>query len=152
MNNQFEILVLSGIPCSGKSTFRNNPIYKDHVVICRDDVREKYWGRNYSYTDQNETKVSTICENTFDFAVGEKKNIIIDNTHCKEQYLKLWIEARPSNYMLKIYFFEVPLWLAYIRNVGRWLKCGKWIPFFIIKNMKKNYDKIDKKKYEHVFY
>lgn len=145
-----ELIILVGPPCAGKTTFRKNEIYKDYVILSRDDIREKYWGKDYKYTDTNEAKVSIISENTFNFAVKDNLNIIVDATHCKEQYLQLWLDAKPGHYSIKFYFFYIPIWRAYIRNILRYIKTGKYIPITILKNMYKNYNKINRKKYEDI--
>ena len=145
-----EIIILSGIPCSGKTTYRHPLEEEGYWVICRDDIRDMYWGRDYKYNRDNENKVTEISNKSFFTAIRNNLDIIIDATHCKEVYIQEWIKRKPSNYNLKVVFFDIPLWKAYIRNVLRWLNMGKWIPFQVIRDMKKNYDRIDKSKYQNL--
>lgn len=144
-----EIVVLCGIPCSGKSSWRNK--YPHYAVICRDDVRTKMAGGNYNkyvFDSKHEDIVTAQCNLDYSIYTQREFDTVLDATHCKEAYLNTEIKRKPEGYTLRIIFFDCPLWKAYIRNVLRYIKTSKWIPFKIIRNMKRNYDKIDKKKYE----
>jgi predicted kinase len=142
-----EIIILSGIPCSGKSTFRKRFEGKSHAILCRDDVRNSLYESNYKYSRDNENKVTKIINSDFDTLIRFKCNIIIDNTHCKDAYILEWLRRIPKNYIVKIKFFDISLYWAHIRNVLRWIKCRKWIPIKVMNDMYKNYQKLDKKKY-----
>lgn len=144
-----KITVLIGIPCSGKSTWaRNMQKYPSIRTISRDTIRANCFTQPYQYNLINEELVTRIHDTAFHYSVEKKEDIILDNTHCKEAYLNEIIKTKPTGYSLQFVYFDCPLWKAYYRNVVRYLKTGKWIPFKIIKQMKKNYDKINKKKYE----
>lgn len=152
MSSMPEILILSGIPCSGKSSWvRTHQQIYPSVVISRDTIRETAFKQPYVYTNQNELEVTRILDYQFNKYTNWCRDVIIDNTHTKESYLNEWIKRKPEGYTLRIIFFDCPLWKAHIRNVLRFLKTGKWIPIKIMNQMKKNYDKIDRKKYEKVF-
>ena len=151
------INILVGIPTSGKTTwaYYQQEIYGGVVIISRDDVRDSLayiQQKKYVQNKYNENQVTTIFNNRLTVAVARELDIILDNCHCKESYIDEWIKMKPNGYTLRIIFFDCPLWKAHIRNVLRYLKTGKWIPIKVIKNMKKNYDKIDRKKYEHLLY
>ena len=145
-----KVTILVGIPCSGKTTFCKKFPNKD--VISRDAIRLVFFDKNYIYTDANEKKVTRIFKELFASSVKEKKDIILDNTHCKEKYINECLDMVPEGWEEEIIFFDIPLWKAYFRNVIRYVWKGKWIPFDIIKAMKWNYDKINRKKYEYLVY
>ncbi len=146
-----EIIIFSGIPCSGKSSFRKQFEGVSHSILCRDDIRESLF-EDYQYTRDNENKVTRIINADFDTLVRFKANIIIDNTHCKAAYIDEWLKRIPDNYTVKIKFFDIPLYEAHIRNIYRHITRGKWIPIKVMNDMYKNYQKLDKKKYEHLVY
>ena len=143
-----KVTILCGIPCSGKTTYCKK--FPEFDVISRDAIRIVFFEKDYQYTDVNENRVTTIFKKLFEESVKEKKDIILDNTHCKEKYLNDAIKLVPDNYEMEVVFLNTPLWKAYIRNVWRYMWTKKWVPFGIIAQMKKNFDKIDKKKYEMV--
>jgi predicted kinase len=147
-----EIVVMSGIPCSGKSTIvRTMQEISPYTVISRDTIRETAFSRPYVYTNHNETEVTRILDFQFNKYTNWYRDIIIDNTHTEESYLNEWIKRKPEGYTLRIIFLDVPLWKAHIRNVFRYCWTGKWIPLKIMNQMYKNYKKIDKTKYERTY-
>jgi len=143
-----KVTILVGIPLAGKSTYTKK--FPKSDIISRDAIRLVFFGKDYQYTDKNEKKVTEISKMLFDESIKEKKDILIDNTHCRESYVNDAIKMVPSEWEIEVRFFEIPLWKAYIRNVWRWIWKGKYIPIGVIRNMKKNFDKIDRKKYEMV--
>lgn len=143
-----EIIILCGIPTSGKSTFA---LYQQkiqgHIILSRDNIRDKFFGKNYVYSKQNEEEVTKIFNMWYNKYVKEGRSIILDNCHTKEVYLDNWLKQVPEGYTMRIVFFDIPLWKAYYRNIVRWILTGKHIPVKVIKDMKKSYDKINRKKY-----
>lgn len=105
----------------------------------------------YIYSKQNEDEVTRIFDFQYSKCTNMYRDIILDNTYCKPGYLNDEIKRKPEGYTLRFMFFNCPLWKAHIRNVLRFIETGKWIPIKIMNQMKKNYDKIDKKKYDLVF-
>jgi len=149
METKPEIIILCGIPTSGKSTLRNELMSKKiYIPISRDDVRYGGWGKNYRHSKGNEEIVTAICNGYFEESIKAKYNIIIDNTNCREKYLVDWIQRVPENYTYRVIFLDIPLWKAYYRNIMKWIDTGKWVPFKSINDMKRNYDKINRKKYQ----
>jgi hypothetical protein len=54
------------------------------------------------------------------------------------------------SYEIYIKKFDVSLWRLYYRNVIRWMREDKWIPFDVIRNMKKNFNKLKYKDGEYI--
>lgn len=120
-----EIIILSGIPCSGKSTWRNEKM-KQPFTRCILYANSRMF--NYVHNPNVRT-------------------IILDNTHCKEGYLDKIITDYSKNNTIKVMFFDVSLLKAHYRNIIRVLSTGKWIPFKVINIMYKNFNKIKREKY-----
>jgi predicted kinase len=136
MNKQVKCYILSGAPLSGKSTWAKK---QGIPILSCDRLRLEYSGGKYIFDPQME---KDIWED-FYFRLGTyKHDFIIDNTNCKEKYINKIKECLNSKYEIEIIKFEASLWLSYFRNIKRWLFTGKWIPFKVIKNMKKNYKKL----------
>jgi len=139
--NKNIITILSGIPCSGKSTWANK---QKQPILSRDQIRLDLFGRGYKQNNIDEQKINIEFWKIFDMFINSKTNFIIDNTNCRKKYINE-IEKRiifNSDYITKIKYFECPLYIAYIRNIIRYFKTGKWIPFKVIKNMEFNYKKM----------
>lgn len=156
MNNK--IIILCGIPCSGKSTYaksREGYYTFDEIkmsIVSRDTIREKRFGKDYKQNFFDEESVSFM----FDFQVKHYLDIgnyvILDNCHTKEKYLDEIIN-KYRGYQIEIKFFNCSLIKAYYRNINRWMFTGKFIPFKVIKNMYRNYNKINRNKYDkYIFY
>lgn len=149
-----EIIILCGIPASGKSTWTKKYITNNNRFtksISRDDIRERYFSQPYIYTKQNEDRVTEYFNNKFNYLTQRKFNIIMDNTHCKEKYIDEIInKVDQSKYRVLIKFFDIPLWKAYFRSTVRKIKTGKDIPLKILKDMNKNYKKINREKYKNI--
>lgn len=149
------IEILVGIPCSGKSTFCRLFNNKDTNVVClsRDEIRENsrsFPNQPYKHTNENEDKVTTIFNGYLQDYLAPGSGfvqVILDNTHCKEGYIDEIIKKYGKEYNIEITFFEISLLKAHYRNIVRYFKTGKWIPFKIMNQMYKNFNKINRKKY-----
>lgn len=129
--------ILSGAPLSGKSTWARRQNYMP-VLSC-DILRQDYHNGKYVYDPAIEEKV---WEDFYRRVSLFTQSFIIDNTNCKKKYIDKIKSVLSSDFEIIYVKFEIPLWKSYIRNVERWLMTGKWIPFKVIKNMKKNYKEL----------
>lgn len=142
-----KITILCGIPCSGKSFWANNSdSYLNGYPVSRDDIRKAMYGKGYKQNKRDEKYITTRFNMEVGMLLSSGYDVILDNTHCKEGYIDEIIAKYPD-YDIQIKFFDIPLWKAYLRNIIRYIEWGKWIPFKVIKNMKKNYNKINREKY-----
>lgn len=148
------IEILVGIPCSGKSTYCWMEVNTKPLVISisRDEIRENgrsFPNQPYKITKENEDKVTRLFNQYLDdyLKVSNYTRIILDNTHCKEGYIDEVIKKYGTQYHIKITFFKCSLIKAYYRNIMRYFFDGKWIPFRVINQMYKNFNKINRKKY-----
>ena len=139
--------ILIGPPCSGKST-RAKELQNilTHwygiklITLSCDAIREELFGINYKFSSTKERMVWNAFYMRLDAYSKNNYHIIIDNTNCKIEYLKKIKKIIPSTYHFECIFFDIPLWKLYFRNYTRWFQTGKWIPFKVINNMKKNFD------------
>jgi len=127
-----KLIILSGIPCSGKSTFAKKCGFP--VISCdeiRKEIKEEklVWRRFYRELNYLNT------------------NICIDNTNCKQEYINKIKENlnKNVNWDIEIKRFDISLWKAHYRNIIRYLKTGKWIPIKVMNSMYKNYNNLWKK-------
>ena len=80
-------------------------------------------------------------------------DIIIDNTNCKyTYYIKIFTLIKDkSQWEVEVIKFNHSLWKLYLRNIIRYIKTGKFIPFKIIKIMKHNYNELDFKLIDKIY-
>ena len=103
-----EIVYLTGLPASGKTTYRIAE-YPNHAVISNDEVTEAYAARhhlNYGEAWQRLSSNDVVREGKkrFEKAVKEGRNIVIDNTNLTVESRALY---RAAGYVLKAVVFVI---------------------------------------------
>lgn len=135
-----ELVMLCGIPCSGKSTYvnelRDYEYWKNAVVLSTDNYIEeqaKRLGMTYNEVFQDCIDEATRqLEMSFARAKDEGKKIIWDQTNLSIKTRKTKLIKVPSIYKRTVVWFRVDLEEALKRNETRE---GKFIPESILKRM-----------------
>ena len=120
------ILILVGIPASGKSTFAKEFIENnsDYIRINRDDIRKML--RNSPMLNyKGEELVTEIEYSIAENALAKKMNIIWDNTHLKISYIKSVINKFNDRAIISFKIFDVDLNEAIRRDSLRENKVGQ---------------------------
>jgi tRNA uridine 5-carbamoylmethylation protein Kti12 len=147
------ILILSGIPCSGKTTHAKSFLINspETVLLSRDAFRKKY--NLYDYSPESESKVAEYYSQKLHTVINDPAVdfIIIDNTHCSNKELQSLINQIETcdvkGHYIILEFFDCSLFKAMYRNIKRWIYTSKWTPFSFIYNSYKRYKKIDQDYY-----
>lgn len=139
-----KVYILIGIPCSGKSTFSAT---LDLPIISCDNIRQELFGKDYQHNFEDERRVWDVFRYKLTL---QNSSFIIDNTNCRLKYIKEIIRCLNSEieYKIELVYFDIPLWKANFRNIIRYFKIGKWIPFRIMKSMYNNYKNINRDEYK----
>ena len=135
-----ELVMLCGIPCSGKSTYVNKLLtyeyWENAVVLSTDNYIEeqaKRLGMTYNEVFQDCIDEATRqLEMSFVRAKEEGKRIIWDQTNLSIKTRKKKLTKVPSIYKRTVVWFQVDLEEALKRNGTRE---GKFIPESILKRM-----------------
>jgi predicted kinase len=135
-----ELVMLCGIPCSGKSTYVNKlrayEYWENAVVLSTDNYIEeqsKRLGMTYNEVFQDCIDEATRqLEMSFVRAKEEGKRIIWDQTNLSIKTRKKKLTKVPSIYKRTVVWFQVDLEEALKRNETR---KGKFIPESILKRM-----------------
>lgn len=135
-----ELVMLVGIPTSGKSTYvqklKKLDYWKDAVVLSTDNYIEQYAKRvGQTYNEVFDDVIGDATkelELQLNFAKENGKNIIWDQTNLSKKTRKNKLRKIPSSYARGIVYFEVSLEEALERNKHRQ---GKFIPESILKRM-----------------
>lgn len=142
-NNKLQVIVLRGIPASGKSTFAKKWVKEspnDRVIISKDSIRSSfgiYWVPN------REKLVEDVEILTIRLALTNKFNIVVDSTNLNKKYVDRIKKVISDFENVEISFkdFEVSLWKATFRSYKRWLFGGKFISYKVIKGFYDRYKK-----------
>lgn len=135
-----ELVMLCGIPTSGKSTYvkklKKIDYWKDAVVLSTDNYIEEYAkrvGQTYNEVfDDVIPDATRELELQLIMAKDKGKNIIWDQTNLSIKTRKNKLRKIPSFYARGVIYFEVSLEDALERNKHRE---GKFIPESILKRM-----------------
>ena len=120
-----KILVLQGVPASGKSTFARSLVLKDksYVIVSRDAIREargEYWIPEY------EDYISDIEEFEIRSAIKHNLNPIIDATNLNPKTIAKWKNlAEELNVNIEFKMFEIDFATALERDSKRERSVGK---------------------------
>lgn len=136
-----ELIMLCGIPTSGKTTWIKNQkqtidFLNDHKVISTDNIIEDYANiNNTSYNDifgDFIETASSIMEDELVMSIENKKSIIWDQTNLTKKTRARKLNKIPKEYKKIAVWFNISLDEALIRNQNR---PGKVIPENILKKM-----------------
>lgn len=90
MNNNQCMMIVRGLPGSGKSTFSKRWVAQDpenRVRISRDDIRHMLFGKYYGLTISQESTVTKIEWGAIKAALSARQSVIIDNQNLKDAYV-----------------------------------------------------------------
>ena len=136
-----ELIMLIGIPTSGKSTFSNNPKYKDYIRVSSDDILQeiaKERQQSYNTVFKGNIRFAQIAMmKVLRKAIEDGKNIIWDQTNLTKKQRREKLKHIPDTYKKTAVYFIVDLKTALKRNTKR---PGKVIPPEILERMIKEYE------------
>lgn len=120
-----KILVLQGVPASGKSTFARSLVLKDksYVIVSRDAIRE---ARGEYWIPEHEDYISDIEEFEIRSAIKHSLNPIIDATNLNPKTITKWKNlAKELNVNIEFKMFEIDFTTALERDSKRERSVGK---------------------------
>jgi predicted kinase len=122
-----EILILRGVPASGKSTFCDEML-KTHLHfkrISRDEFRSML--DNYSHDFNLENAINKLMESSLKILLKAGYSVVIDNTNLRPKYVKDILKIRDSvgkKIKVRLKSFDVTLDEAIERDSKRKRKVG----------------------------
>ena len=141
-----EIIVLIGLPGSGKSTWRDNMLANSpetYVVVSSDDELERmadHEGISYNEAFKKYIGKSTaISKQKFREAVNKGENIIWDQTNLSLKKRRGILNQVPAGYRKTAVAFGVTSAELNQRLKNREAETGKHIPPKVIKDMARSY-------------
>ena len=136
-----ELIMLIGLPTSGKSTFSSNPKYSKYVRVSSDDILQevaKERQQSYNTVFKGNIRFAQIAMmKVLRKAIEDGKNIIWDQTSLTRKQRREKLKHIPPHYKKTAVYFIVDLKTALQRNTQR---PGKVIPPEILERMIKEYE------------
>lgn len=123
---KLKILILIGIPGSGKSTWAKEFVRSNEswTRVCRDDFREML--KNSGVVENKvENIINELVDATIEQSLLKKMNVIIDNTNLKVKYINDIIEKFKYSADIDYRVFDISLDKAIERNNNRTKNVGK---------------------------
>lgn len=137
-------IILCGIPCSGKTSYIES-LPHSFYPISREQIKEKQFGKGILAGEEG---ITNYYNRTLSAFIKHNHNIVVSNTHCQKVYIDAMLERFEGlDYIVKIKFFDIPLWQVYIKNLWRYITAGKYVPWTKLRNAYKNFKKIDRSRY-----
>jgi predicted kinase len=114
-----KLILLIGIPGSGKTTLAQNLIKKGFERLCADDIRQELYGDAAVQGDPK--AVFAIFFERLTKLLDAKKDIVVDNLNVKFDHRQQIIDkAKSLNYTdIELWVLDVPLAICLERNKQR---------------------------------
>lgn len=119
-----KIIIMRGIPGSGKTTKAKSYVNKGFKKVGKDELRRMI--NDYSLDNSDENMIQRIQEDVIKNFMTFGRNIVIDNTHARYKYIDSlikYITAVKSSvdydYSIEIDFIDTPLDVCLERNSKR---------------------------------
>lgn len=137
--SNLKILILIGIPSSGKSTWAKEYVRKHEnwVRINRDSFRLMLKDAQMC-EPKIEDMITSLMYSTIETCLMRKQNVIIDNTNLKQKYLDEIIERFKYTADIEYHLFDISLAKAIERDNARDAKVGEGV----IRKMYDDYKKL----------
>lgn len=141
-----KVLLLRGLPASGKSTYSKELVSKDHnwVRVNKDDLRAMM--NNGEFSGKLEKQVIRTEREIAENALKLGKNVVIDDTNFNpthEEYFRQLAKTYKAEFEIK--FFDTPLEICMVRDNKRLNGVGETV----IRKMYNQYLKPQPAVYEH---
>lgn len=130
-----DLIILMGVPASGKSTWAEERAVKGSIrVVSSDGIRALYFG---DINDQSHnSEVWEIVYDMTDFALSMGEYVILDATHASKRVRAKSIEAgRKADARVLGVYFPISVVEAKIRNLAR----DRTIPDHVIDRMARQF-------------
>jgi polynucleotide kinase len=141
-----KVLMLKGLPASGKSTYAKELVSKNHnwVRVNKDDLRAMMNNGEFSY--KLEKQIVKTERELVDIALKNGKSVVIDDTNFNlDHELFFRGSARQYGAEFNVKFFDTPLEVCMVRDNKRPNGVGETV----IRRMYNQYLKSEPTVYEH---
>lgn len=95
-----KILILRGIPASGKSTFALQFVEENpdlHARVNRDDLRKSVFGKYTDLSPDQEDLITELERNAVKTLLNSGKDVVIDSMSVRPRYVREWMKFAARN-------------------------------------------------------
>ncbi len=118
MKREPEMIIMMGLPASGKNTWLMNKNVKQHIVVELDWIRREIFG--HQFHKPAEMFVIGMAKNITQMLLSQQKSIIINSTGLTTGIRNEWaLMAQEYGYKTKIVFIDTPVEMCHKRNNNR---------------------------------
>lgn len=129
-----ELILMCGIPGSGKSTFAKSFLTNEDIYISRDAIRYSIIKPNEEYFSREGDTFNTFVNEINMALTKAKRYVIADATHLNfSSRMKVMSKIKDRNIIVNCIVLDIPLSTAIERNNKR--KGREKVPEEVIKNM-----------------
>lgn len=150
------VTILVGLPGSGKSTWRT--AFAGNAVVCsQDDLVEdyaEYHGLNYTdaFRKADLKSFERQVKQQFADAIAANQDIILDRTNVSKKSRAIFLKMVPDHYEKVAIWFDCDPLLLDHRLARRAKLTGKFIPDFVIRDMRRNFQMPDTEEFDEVWH
>lgn len=114
-----ELLILRGLPASGKSTFART--LTGYKRVNKDELRAMLWGGNYTHSPENESVIHSVNNDLVLRFLRAAQNVVVDNTNLRDSGIKELhrLAASVGDVDVNELVFDVPFVECMRRNEAR---------------------------------
>jgi len=125
-----ELIVLCGLPGSGKSTYAKKEWGDSHIIICADEFRKVYTGKDFDLSAEH--MIYLMVSTTVEVLLKRSMPVVIDMTSLTVKSRLKWIDlAVKCSAPVSCVWMDVATSVCLARNAGRKRK----VPAHVIEEM-----------------
>lgn len=136
-----KLIILAGLPGTGKSYYEKNYINEKHVTIASDEIRIKITGSYDKMCPDMNIVYNKMIEETNDLFLKGNETVVLDSTFLDAKRRLYFLDNIKNADYIELVMLHVSLETILKRNHNR-IK-SKWVPEDVIKEMATRYKRPD---------
>lgn len=155
MTTKPQVLILSGLPASGKSTHAKQWVSEDpdaRIRINYDDMRLAWFGPEWKFNRKDEDRIKAAAKDQVCKAINAGLSVVIDNTNLSANVRRGWeVLAKSLGAEVIEHELDTPAYLCVQRDLARKDRAGGRVGRAVIERMALFYGLIDWSEYPDEF-
>ena len=128
-----QLLILRGVPGSGKSTEAKELAQMGFEIVSRDTLREQLLGGPEVFSDEG--LITAVQNAIIEYHLSNNINVVVDNTNTEWKYVRELVAlGKRHGAMISVKVIDVTLDEALERNRKRGESGGRRVPDYVIRH------------------